>query len=305
MSGINEAISDILTLFANSFYGSIVVGVVCPLMGVFFLVRRVVFLGIAVPQFAAAGVAFGFMVCPWFHERANGYSHGPGTGEAGFAFHLFWATAFTFGALLVLALLGERNGSAQEGRIAAGYSFAAAATILFLSAGAFGAGHVQVLLRGEILALSGSDLLAIIILFGVVLVAFILFHRNFLLVGYDREAAMSLGKNPLLWDVILYCLMGASISVGVITVGPLVIFGLLVIPPLAARAVAFNMTSFYVTASAIGLVTAVLGFMVSYMLDWPLGPTDVVLAFALMCLVRAGKAVYSMSAFSTRKPISP
>ena len=50
-----EAINDILTLFAYSFWGALVVGAVCPLIGVFFLVRRVVFLGIAVPQFAAAG----------------------------------------------------------------------------------------------------------------------------------------------------------------------------------------------------------------------------------------------------------
>ena len=45
------------------------------------------------------------------------------------------------------------------------------------------------------------------------------------------------------------------------------------------------MTSFYVLASAIGLVTAALGFLVSYLLDWPLGPTDVVLSFAILSLI--------------------
>ncbi len=292
-----EAIDDILMLFANSFYGSMIVGAVCPLIGIFFVLRRVVFLGIAVPQFAAAGMAFGFLILPWWHGLTGSPGHGPAAVEGDFAFHLFWALSFTFVALLILVLLGKKDPAPPEGRIAAGYAFAAAATVLFLSASALGASHVQVLLRGEILALSDQDLMAISVLFGAVLLVFILFNRPFLLVSYDREAAISLGRNPLVWDLFLYGLLGASISVGVLTVGPLVIFGLMVIPPLAARMLAFNMTSYYLFASAIGLLTAVGGFLASYLLDLPLGPTDVVLAFLVMTLIRAIKGAAAL--FST------
>jgi ABC-type Mn2+/Zn2+ transport system permease subunit len=284
-----DAFHDILTLFAQSFCGSLVVGAVCPLIGVFLLVRRAVFLGIAVPQFAAAGIAFGFLVLPWWHGLIGSEGHGPEAVEGDFAYHLFWALLFTLVALLILALLGRRESGNPEGRIAAGYAFAAAVTILFLSAGALGASHVQVLLRGEILALSSRDLLAITLLFGTVLLVLLVFRRPLLLSSFDREAAVSLGHRPFLWDILLYALMGASISVGVITVGPLVIFGLMVIPPLAARMLALNMVSFYLLASAIGLFTSVAGFMASFLLDWPLGPTDVVTAFLVMALILAGK----------------
>jgi len=289
-----EAMNDILTLFAYSFWGALIVGAVCPLIGVFFVIRRVVFLGIAVPQFAAAGVAFGFMALPWWCEFLGNPTECPGETEGGFAFHLFWAMAFTLIALLLLALFARKDGATTEGRIAAGYAFASAVTILFLSGSALGSSHVQALLKGEILALSKGDLWVIGILYSVVLIVFLFFNRNFLLVGYDREAAISLGYKPLLWDILLYTLVGASISVGVLTVGPLVIFGLMVIPPLAARLIAFNMTSFYFFASAIGLVTAALGFLISYLLDWPLGPTDVVLSFTLLALIWTGRSLTRM-----------
>lgn len=287
---MTEALSDILSLFASSFYGSLVVGAVCPVIGVFFVLRRVVFLGIAVPQFAAAGVAFGFVLLPLVEGGAQG---GGGTSAAGleghFTFHLLFALAFTFLALFVLALLGRKGTGSPESRIAAGYAFAAALTVLFLSASAMGAAHVQVLLRGEILTLSTQDLVLICVLFGLVFLVFLLFHRRFLLVGYDREAAVSLGYRPFLWDALLYGLVGASIAAGVLTVGPLVIFGLMVIPPLAARPLAVNMTAFYLFSAAFGLLTSAGGFLLSYLADWPLGPTDVVLAFALLCLVHALK----------------
>jgi len=289
-----ETVNNILTIFANSFYGSLVVGAVCPLLGVFFVLRRMVFLGIAVPQFSAAGVAFGFLVLPVWHDLIGAEHVGHAAVEGSFGFHLFFALLFAYGALLVLVWLERGGGGSPEGRIAAAYALAAAATILFLAASAYGAVHIDVQMRGEILAISKSDLIAIAVLFGLALLLLALFRRDFLLVAFDREAAVSLGKNLLLWDVVLYLLVGSAISVGVLTVGPLVIFGLMVIPPLAARMVAFNMTSFYVFSSVIGFVTALVGFIVSYTLDWPLGPTDVVAAFAALVLVWLGRKIFGM-----------
>jgi len=285
-----EALNDIMTLFAKSFFGSLVVGAVCPLLGVYFILRRMVFLGIAVPQFSAAGVAFGFFVLPawnclWVDDGCAYHD------EGSFCFHLFFAMLFTFGALLVLVCLSRRGGGATEGRIAAAYALAAAATILFLSGSALGMSHVNVLLKGEILASSDEGFAAILLFFGLALGLFLYFRRDFLLLAYDREAAVSLGKNPFAWDLFLYLLVGTAISVGAVTVKKNVIFGLMVIPPLAARIVAFNMASFYLFSSLFGLITAFGGFLASYMLDWPLGPTDVAAAFVLLLLIWAGKAV--------------
>ena len=49
-------------LLHNALYGSVVVGLVCPLIGVYFLLRRLVFWGVALPQVSSAGIAFAFML---------------------------------------------------------------------------------------------------------------------------------------------------------------------------------------------------------------------------------------------------
>lgn len=288
-----ETMLDVISLYSRSIIGSLIVGAVCPLLGVFFVLRRMVFLGVAVPQFAAAGVAFGFLVlhawnCLWIEEGHHADS------EGGFCFHLFFAMLFTFAALFVLVLLGRRGEGSPEGRIAAGYSLAAAVTILFLAGAAVGTSHIDVLLKGEILAISEEGILAIVLFFGLALILIFLFRRDFLLISFDREAAVSLGKKVLFWDILLYLLLGAAISVGVLTVGPLVVFGLMVIPPIAARRIACNMVSFYLYSSLFGFLAALFGFVFSYLLNWPLGPTDVVTAFAILVIVSIGRAVWRL-----------
>ncbi|MEW6747890.1 MAG: metal ABC transporter permease [Planctomycetota bacterium] len=284
-----ETLDLILQLFPRSFFGALVVGAVSPLLGVFFILRRMVFLGIAVPQFAAAGIALGFLVMHQWNCTLAPYLGGEVDVEGSFCYHLFFATLFTFLSLLVLVWLGRRGSGSPEGRIAGGYVVAAAATILFLSESSLGTSHVDVLLKGDVIVISEVGLTAILGFFGLALLVLLLLRRDFLLVAYDRELAVSQGKRVVAWDISLYLLVGSAISVGVLTVGPLVVFGLMVLPPLAARLIAFNMVSFYAFSSLLGVFTSFLGFILALELDWPLGPTAVVTAFLLLFLVWLGR----------------
>ena len=49
-------------LLHHAVYGSVVVGLVCPLVGVYFVLRRLVFWGVALPEVSAAGIAFAFLL---------------------------------------------------------------------------------------------------------------------------------------------------------------------------------------------------------------------------------------------------
>ena len=80
----------------------------------------------------------------------------------------------------------------------------------------------------------------------------------------------------------LLTLTGLTVSVGVLIVGPVVLFGLLVIPPLAARCLARSMISFYLWSSALGALAVLLGVIFSFAFDWPLGP-----ALVVACAVEA------------------
>src|ERR1044071_3085945 len=83
------------------------------------------------------------------------------------------------------------------------------------------------MLKGEIIAVSNGDLARTAITFGIVMVCFFFFRKEFLLVSFDRDMAVTLKKNVLLWDGVLFLLIGLAISMAVLSVGPLVTFGVL------------------------------------------------------------------------------
>ena len=112
-----------------------------------------------------------------------------------------------------------------------------------------------------------------------------LFHKELLLVSFDRETAITLRKNVVFWDVLLYLLIGLTVSMAVLSVGPLIAFGFLLIPALTAHLFARNMQQFTLLASLIGGMVAFFGFWLAYQWDLPVGPTDVVFLGVLYATV--------------------
>jgi ABC-type Mn2+/Zn2+ transport system permease subunit len=99
--------------------------------------------------------------------------------------------------------------------------------------------------------------------------------------------------------VLLYLISGVTISFGVMTAGPLVTFGFLVLPPLTARLVTRHMVAFSLASAAIGAVTSFLGFYCAYGFDLPLGPAEV--AVASVALVVVSTATWARQALRARQ----
>jgi ABC-type Mn2+/Zn2+ transport system permease subunit len=78
--------------------------------------------------------------------------------------------------------------------------------------------------------------------------------------------------------------VGITIAVAVLSVGPLIAFGFLLVPPLISRQFARSIEQFALIASGVGGITALAGFYVAYRWDLPVGPTDVALLGALYAL---------------------
>jgi len=272
-------------LLRDALVGSVLVGIVCPLVGVYFVLRRMIFLGVALPQLSAAGIAFSFV----------GYRLVVGPHEAGTLSErelaMVGSFAFTLGGLLVLTAFERRGRETVEARIGVTYAIAAALTILFLALDPHGDAEMVNLLKGDILATTRASLQLIAGVLGVVVVVLFAFRKEFLLVSFDRDLAVVFGKRVGLWDGLLYLMIGATISLGVMTAGPLVTFGFLVVPPLTARLVTRRMLSFSLVAAAIGGATAFGGFYCAYRLDLPLGPAEVALASLGLLVVGAASTI--------------
>lgn len=100
------------------------------------------------------------------------------------------------------------------------------------------------------------------------------------------------GKRVGFWDSLLYLLIGVTISLGVMTAGPLVTFGFLVLPPLTARFIAQRMLTFSLVAAGLGASAAFAGFYCAYRFDLPLGPAEVAVASLALLGVAAANIAY-------------
>src|SRR5438067_11195278 len=65
---LTETFRQILSpefLLRNSLYTNVLIGLACPLVGVFRELRRLVFMGVALPQISSTGVAIALSVPMW------------------------------------------------------------------------------------------------------------------------------------------------------------------------------------------------------------------------------------------------
>jgi len=263
-------------ILRDALVGSVLVGAVCPLVGVYFVLRRMIFLGVALPQLSAAGIAFAFVA---YRLVVGPHEHG-NVSERSLA--IVGAFAFTLGGILVLAAMERRGRETVEARIGVTYAVAAALTILFLAADPHGDAQMVNLLKGDILATTSASLGVLASVLGAVVMVLFAFRKEFLLVSFDRDLAVVFRKRVAVWDLLLYLAIGVTISLGVMTAGPLVTFGFLVVPPLTARLLTRRMISFSLAAASIGGLTAFVGFYCAYRFDLPLGPAEVAVASVVL-----------------------
>jgi ABC-type Mn2+/Zn2+ transport system permease subunit len=270
-----ETLHQILSpgfLLRDSLYTSVLVGLACPLVGVFLVMRRLAFLGVALPQISSTGIAFALSFPVWLGFNPAGYSP-----QAAHMLAFTGSIAFSLAAILTLAFMERRGRGQLEGRLGTAYVVAGAASILLLAQNPYGEIGLLDMLKGEVIAVSNFDLVLTAAILALVLVMLGLFQKELLLVSFDRDMAMVLRKNVVFWDVMLYILIGLTVSMAVLSVGPLISFGFLLIPALIAHLFARNMRQFTVISSLIGGTAAFIGFYMAYTWDMPVGPTDVVL----------------------------
>jgi ABC-type Mn2+/Zn2+ transport system permease subunit len=274
--------SELLQILSPSFLlrdalvASVLVGAVCPLVGVYFVLRRMIFLGVALPQVSAAGIAssfFAYQLLHGPHQQMQGNEH---------VLAMVGSFSFTLVATFVLALLERRGRETVEARIGTLYACAAAATILFLAKDPHGDAQMVNLLKGDILATTAASLNWMVAIFGMIVLGLFAFRKELLLVSFDRDLAVVFGKRAGLWDVVLYLMIGGVISLGVMTAGPMATFGFLVVPAVTVRMLAGRMLTFMVGSAALGGATAFTGFYCAYRFDLPLGPAEVALSSVLL-----------------------
>ncbi|MCP3919894.1 MAG: metal ABC transporter permease [bacterium] len=264
--------------------------VAAPLAGAFLYGRGTAFQGVLLPQLATFGVALGFALHPRLFGGSGAAGELPGGVEPSPSVLLAWAAVVTTVGALLLAWLRarERPGADAEGaRVAGAFAIASGGALIAAQLAPFGGLHVEALLHGEALAVGASDAALVMGASALVVLGTVWSWRDLTLVGQDPAFARALGLGTARCELALAVGTCMIVILGTLTLGPLPLFALLVLPPLAARRRAGSMATFLALSSALGLVGAALGAGLSFGADLPLGPSVVAGQGAVLVLVVA------------------
>jgi len=270
----------------DSMAAVLLAGAMCAALGVYVVLRRVVFVGAALTQISGVGVALAF----WLASFAGGEPH-----EAPIWLDPRWLSliAALIGAISFSFTRGGRRVSSDT-VIGLGWVLAAATLLLVLSSKRIvqEAHEVDDLLYGSAVLVRPGEVLVLAGVVAAVLAVHVLFFKELLFVTFDAEMAQTLGYNVRMWDVLLYGTIGVGLSFAVRTVGMLPAFGFLVIPSSAALLLVGRVSFALPVAIVLGMGGGALGYYVAFTQEWPTGASIVACsALALIpgLLVRAVK----------------
>jgi zinc/manganese transport system permease protein len=271
-------------MFATSFFASIMVGVVLPQVGGMMYLRRESFVGIAVPQFAAAGVALGLLLLPHFPNLQQSFlDHG----HPPLDYLLVFAASASCLSMWLFSVILRRQSGEPGAFLAGAFATAAALSVLFLDRAPAGSNLAETVLRGAVLLLDHHGVWLLGGVCGAALLFLLLVRRTLMASAFDRDNAVAMRLPVVSLELLQMLLFGLVIGASVMTVGPILVFGLLFLPPLAAAALARGLRMFQLLLSVCGLLAVIAAWPLSIEGDFPYGPSAVVAASALtlICFV--------------------
>ncbi|MFT6617322.1 MAG: metal ABC transporter permease [Verrucomicrobiia bacterium] len=274
-------------LLRDALHTVVLVGLACPLIGVFFILRRLVFLGVALPQISSTGVALALSLHVWFGEHQHGHHH---TSTAA-AFS--GALVFSMLTVVILTFLERRRNGIAESWLGTAFVVSTATSLLLIAKCPQAEQGWLDLFRGEVIAITRNELQWTSGIFALVLSLLAVFRREFLLVSYDWRLAATLGISVFGWDLLLFSLIGVTVAATVMTVGPLIAFGFMIVPTLISQSFCNSLPQLLISSSLIGGGAAFAGFYIAYRWDFPVGPAAVGLLGILFLLIQGGAWIAS------------
>lgn len=237
--------------------------------------RGVIFVDLSLAQVSALGATIAF--CIGVREAVPTY---------------VISLLFTLAGALVISLARTRDERVPpEAFIGILYAAAGSFPLLLLSHHAEASEMLHHMIAGSLLTVSPHELIKICVLYSVVGLFFYRFRGRFNLISTDRAAAAARGWNLVWWDFLFYAAFALVVTSSVAVAGVLLVFSLLVIPPVCALLVTPGMKQRLALGWAIAGVGSLVGVLVSVAWDLPAGPTVITALAGLLLLTIAGRRI--------------
>ncbi len=274
-------------LFGPAVIAAVVAAVLCGFLGFFVVVRRVAFVSSALGQISGLGVAFGFFI-------GSVFGSDPHTPTPVYLDPVVLALLLTGAVAVALGYVSRIKRTPPESTVAFVYLVATALAIIVLASPRMvqESHEVTALLFGNAVAVSNEHLVELGVVAGLVMLSQLFLFKDFVFVSFDREMAQTLGLPVGVLDTALHLSIGITVAVATRAIGALPVFGFLVLPAGAALLVSESVGWVLVISVVASLLSALLGFYLSYVESWPTGAMMVACAAALWPLA----ALYRLGA---------
>jgi ABC-type Mn2+/Zn2+ transport system permease subunit len=258
----------------HALVAGLLAGSVCAFLGVYVILRRIVFLGVALSEAAALGVALG-LFAGWSAEAA--------------------ASAVTLLTALLFSLSGRFRVLSQESLIGWGYVVAAGVAIILIAKNPVAEAHGLDVVSGSLLYASGREVWQLGILAASVILLFVALHRMFIFVSFDKETARSMGLKTTAYEFGFYACLGLSISLAMKTAGILFVFASLLVPAMISLSLFRRMWLILLGAVLVVWLSVPAGISLSFQADLPTGPAVVCVYAGLFVITSAARAVAAVA----------
>ena len=251
------------TFFQNALLCTILIGVSCGLIGTYIVAKRMVFIsgGITHASFGGLGLAYFLGLSP-----------------------LLGAAVFALAAAFCILYLSDNKRFKEDSLIGIFWSAGMAIGVLFIYLTPGYAPNLLSYLFGNILTVTGEQVILSLLLCLVIIVFFAKFYRPLFYIAFDKEYSrthfialngLEIGVTALIALCIVLCMKLAGI---------ILVISYLAMPQAIAGMFHKNFTKQLVWATIISCVGSIIGLFASAALKLPSGAT-IVLCFLLIFLV--------------------
>jgi manganese/iron transport system permease protein len=250
----------------NALMGSILAGVGLGIVGVWVVLLRIPFVGVAISHAAFAGSVIGLL-----------FGVNP----------VMMAIVFSLLASILIGPIAEKSG--LEANVIIGIIFSLFLGVAFLGLGMIKGSKAEAfnLIWGSILTLSRINIYLNAGVTFLVIVFLLIFGKEIKAVFYNREVAMASGIPEKFIFFSLLFLSGFVICLNLNTIGGILIFSLLINPPSAARILTHNLSKMYLLSILFGIISCLCGLLFSYIFRAPAGATIIIVSSLIFIITLA------------------
>lgn len=246
----------------KAFLTSIMVGIICGVIGCFIVLRGLALMGDAISHAVLPGVAISYML---------GISY------------FYGAVATGVLTALGIGVISQNSRVKSDSSIGIVFSAFFAAGIILITMARSATDLTQILF-GNVLAVRSSDMQLTLIIGSIVLLAVILFYKELLVSSFDETMAAAYGLKTRLIHYGLMVLLTLVTVASLQTVGVILVVSMLITPASTAYLLTNRLSTMIVLASFFGALSAGIGLYISFLFDWPSGPVIALATTALFIL---------------------